>query len=211
MRGMARSTQHLSHQPLLRSHILDAARSIVVRQGFDALSMRKIAEVVGYSPASLYLHFSGRDAIAHALCIEGYAQLLASLHTHDSVLDPGERVKAMAHAYVAFGRANPEVYRLIFMQNPAYTDAAFSDPEAAGETALLLFMQALASSDNPPAAAEIVWTALHGIVSLSLTAAKYLPTPVDVLIDTMLGLCLPGLYVGVKKKSARRRPSARTA
>jgi AcrR family transcriptional regulator len=208
---MASSKQHSSNQPLLRAHILDAARAIVVRDGFDALSMRKIAEVVGYSPASLYLHFASRDAIAHALCVEGYAQMLASLHTHDSMLDPGERVKAMAHAYVAFGRAHPEVYRLIFIQNPAYTDAAFSDPEAAGETALSLFTQALASSDNPPAAAEIVWTALHGIVSLSLTAARYLPTPVDVLIDATLDLCLPGLYVGVKKKSARRRPSARTA
>lgn len=215
---MASSTQHSSHQPLLRAHILDAARAIVVRDGFDALSMRKIAEVVGYSPASLYLHFASRDAIAHALCIEGYAQLLASLHTHDSMLDPGERVKAMAHAYVAFGLAHPEVYRLIFMQNRAYTDAAFGDPEAAGESPLSLFTQALAStastasSDSPPpAAAEIVWTALHGIVSLSLTAAKYLPTPVDVLIDATLDLCLPGLYVGVKKKSARRRPSVRTA
>jgi AcrR family transcriptional regulator len=211
MRWMASSKQHSSHQPLLRAHILDAARAIVVRDGFDALSMRKIAEVVGYSPASLYLHFASRDAIAHALCVEGYAQMLASLHTHDSMLDPGERVKAMAHAYVAFGLAHPEVYRLIFIQNPAYTDAAFSDPEAAGESALSLFAQALASSDNPPAAAEIVWTALHGIVSLSLTAAKYLPTPVDVLIDATLDLCLPGLYVGVKKKYARRRPSARTA
>lgn len=208
---MARSTQHLSNQPLQRSHILDAARSIVVRQGFDALSMRKIAEVVGYSPASLYLHFSGRDAIAHALCIEGYAQLLASLHMHDSLLDPGERVKAMAHTYAAFGRAHPELYQLIFMQNPAYTDAAFSAPEAAGESTLSLFTQALASSDNPPAAAEIVWTALHGIVSLSLSAAKYLPMPVDVRIDTMLDLCLPDLYVGIKKKSARRSSSTRTA
>ena len=209
---MASSKQHSSNQPLLRAHILDAARAIVVRDGFDALSMRKIAEVVGYSPASLYLHFASRDAIAHALCIEGYAQLLASLHTHDSMLDPGERVKAMAHAYVAFGLAHPEVYRLIFMQNRAYTDVAFGDPDAAGESALSLFTQALASSDSPPpAAAEIVWTALHGIVSLSLTAAKYLPTPVDVLIDATLDLCLPGLSVGVKKKSARRRPSARTA
>src|SRR5258708_38249037 len=97
MRGMARSTQHLSNQPLQRSHILDAARSIVVRQGFDALSMRKIAEEVGYSPASLYLHFSGRDAIAHALCSEAHAQLLASLHTPDSMPDPREPVKPMAH------------------------------------------------------------------------------------------------------------------
>lgn len=190
----------------MRSHILDAARAIVVREGFDALSMRKLAEVVGYSPASLYLHFAGRDAIAHALCVEGHAQLLAALHAHDGVADAGERVKAMAHAYVAFGRGHPQVYRLIFTRSPAYTDAAFSDPVSAGETALSLFAQTLASSDTPPAAAETMWAALHGIVSLSLTAATYLPTPIDALIDATLDLCLSG----VKKKTAGRRPSART-
>ena len=202
---MASSKQHLPNQPLLRIHILDAARAIVLREGFDALSMRKIAEVVGYSPASLYLHFAGRDAIAHALCIEGHVQLLAALHAHDAVADASERVRAMAHAYVAFGRAHPEVYRLIFMQSSAYTDAAFSHPASAGETALSLFTQTMAFSDNPSAAAATVWAALHGIVSLSLTAATYLPTPVDALIDATLDLCLSG----VKKKAARRRPSAR--
>jgi AcrR family transcriptional regulator len=206
MRWMASSKQHLSNQPLLRSHILDAARAIVVRDGFGALSMRILAEVVGYSPASLYLHFAGRDAIGHALCIEGHAQLLAALHAHDDVMKPSERVKAMAHAYVAFGRTNPEVYRLIFLQNAAYTDAAFRDPAAAGETALSMFTQALALSGSPPAAAETLWAALHGIVSLSLSAAAYLPTPIDALIDATLDFCLSG----VKKKPARRRPFART-
>src|SRR5471032_1305804 len=134
MRWMASSKQHFSNQPLLRIHILDAARAIVVREGFDALSMRKLAEMVGYSPASLYLHFAGRDAIAQALCVEGHAQLLALLHAHDGVADAGGRVKAMAHAYVAFGRAHPEVYRLIFMQSAAYTNAAFDHPASAGET-----------------------------------------------------------------------------
>lgn len=204
---MASSRQHLSNQPLLRSHILDAARAIVVGEGFDALSMRKLAEVVGYSPASLYLHFAGRDAIAHALCIEGHAQLLAALHAHDCVADASERVKAMAHTYVAFGRAHPDVYRLIFMQSPAYTDAAFNDPASAGEMALSLFKQTMAFSDNPPAAAETLWAALHGIVSLSLSAATHLPTPIDALVDGTIDLCLSG----VKKKTARRRPSARPA
>ena len=203
---MASSKQHLSNQPLLRSHILDAARAIVVREGFDALSMRKLAEVVGYSPASLYLHFAGRDAIGHAICIEGHAQLLAALHAHDDVTKPGEHVKAMAHAYVAFGRANPEVYRLIFLQSAAYTDAAFSDPASDGETALSLFTQALALSGSAAAAAETLWAALHGIVSLSLSAAAYLPTPIDALIDATLDFCLSS----VKKKPARRRPFART-
>lgn len=202
---MVSSKQHIPNQPLLRSHILDAARAIVVRQGFAALSMRKLAEVIGYSPASLYLHFAGRDAIAHALCVESHAQLLAALHEHDGVADPGARLKAVAYAYVNFGRAHPQMYRLIFMDDPAYTDAAFSN--AAPVLSLLTKALALSSSGNPSATAETLWAALHGIVSLSLTAGKYLITPVDTLIGRTLDL----YALDVKKKPVRRRLSARAA
>ena len=202
---MAGSKQHLSNQPLLRIQILDAARVIVVREGFDALSMRKIAGVVGYSPASLYLHFASRDAIAHALCAEGHAQLLESLHAHDGATEPVERLKAMAHAYVTFGQTHPEVYRLIFMQNPAYTDAASKDTASAGETVLSMLTRTLVLVHNPPARAETLWAALHGIVSLSLTAPTAIIALTDALVDETLDLYLPAV---IRKKSARRRPSA---
>ncbi|WP_062090205.1 TetR/AcrR family transcriptional regulator [Caballeronia udeis] len=201
---MVSSKPHLPNQPLLRSHILDAARAIVVRQGFDALSMRKLAEVIGYSPASLYLHFAGRDAIAYALCVEGHAQLLEALRVHDCIAEPVERLRAMAHAYVKFGQAHPEVYRLIFMQNPAYTDDAFSDMASAGETVLSVLTRTLALVHDPAARAGTLWAALHGIVSLSLTAPTVFAAPTGTLIDEMLNLYLPG----VNKKPVRRRPSA---
>src|ERR1700761_4300374 len=87
----------------LRERILDASRRIVMREGFAALSMRKIADAIEYSPATLYLHFENRDEIARALCMEGYAQLLDTLKPHLSVADPAERLKAIWRAYVAFG------------------------------------------------------------------------------------------------------------
>jgi AcrR family transcriptional regulator len=205
MRGMASSKPHFSNQPLLRSQILDAARVIVARHGFDALSMRKLAEVVGYSPASLYLHFAGRDAIGHALSVEGYTMLLTALRASDSVMDAHERLKAMAHAYVAFGLTHPEVYKLVFMQNLAGAGAASGDLDASEETALSLFTHALAAAGSP-AMAETVWTALHGLVSLSLSATRHLPTPADALIDGLLDLCCSR----VKKKPSRRLSASRT-
>lgn len=108
----------------LRTRILDAARRIVMREGFGALSMRKIADAIEYSPATLYLHFESRDAIARALCAEGYAQLLASFEPLTAIADAAERLKAIGRAYVAFGVAHPETYRLIFMEDPSYTGAA---------------------------------------------------------------------------------------
>lgn len=119
----------------LRERILDAARRIVMREGFAALSMRKIADAIEYSPATLYLHFASRDEIAQALCAEGYAQLLETFVPLAQIADPAERLKALGRAYVAFGVAHPETYRLIFMEDPSYTGAALGGAAAASGTA----------------------------------------------------------------------------
>lgn len=114
----------------LRERILDAARRIVMREGFAALSMRKIADAIEYSPATLYLHFASRDEIARALCAEGYAQLLETFVPLAQIADPAARLKAIGRAYVAFGVAHPETYRLIFMEDPSYTGAALGGAAA---------------------------------------------------------------------------------
>ena len=119
----------------LRERILDAARRIVVREGFAALSMRKIADAIEYSPATLYLYFASRDEIARALCTEGYAQLLATFEPLAQIADPAERLKAMARAYVGFGVAHPQTYRLIFMEDPTYMGAALGAASEAEQCA----------------------------------------------------------------------------
>lgn len=119
----------------LRERILDAARRIVMREGFAALSMRKIADAIEYSPATLYLHFASRDEIAQALCAEGFAQLLETFVPLARIADPADRLKALGRAYVAFGVAHPETYRLIFMEDPSYTGAALGGVTAASGAA----------------------------------------------------------------------------
>jgi AcrR family transcriptional regulator len=124
MRYMGITERKTRQKQALRERILDAARRIVIREGFAALSMRKIADAIEYSPATLYLHFESRDEIARALCAEGYEQLLASFEPLAQIADPAERLKGLARAYVAFGVAHPQTYRLIFMEDPTYMSAA---------------------------------------------------------------------------------------
>ncbi|WGS48345.1 TetR/AcrR family transcriptional regulator [Paraburkholderia sp. D15] len=199
----------------LRERILDAARRIVMREGFAALSMRKIADAIEYSPATLYLHFESRDEIARALCEEGYAQLLATFAPLAGMVDPAERLKAIGRAYVAFGVAHPQTYRLIFMEDPSYTGAALSGASAVqtaaqadadidasipadddpGEAALQIMLSALAelqaagrlsASTDIGVWAEAFWATLHGIVALNLTCPVFPSAP----LDTVLGLTL---------------------
>jgi AcrR family transcriptional regulator len=183
----------------LRERILDASRRIVMREGFGALSMRKIADAIEYSPATLYLHFQNRDEIARALCTEGYAQLLASLMPHASLADPAERLKALWRAYVAFGVEHPETYRLIFMEDPTYLSAAFEsaaqDGEDTGDVAFRLVSDAfdelklqgrLPAASDSSVCTEALWATMHGIVALRLTCPVFPRAPLDVVVNAAL-------------------------
>ncbi|MFM0047659.1 TetR/AcrR family transcriptional regulator [Paraburkholderia sediminicola] len=152
----------------LRERILDAARRIVMREGFAALSMRKIADAIEYSPATLYLHFASRDEIVQALCAEGYAQLLETFVPLAQIADPAERLKALGRAYVAFGVAHPETYRLIFMEDPSYTGAAL-----AGVAAVSGAGASVAAVADADASGEVVEvTAAGTAVAGSATSGK---------------------------------------
>ncbi|MDE1184026.1 TetR/AcrR family transcriptional regulator [Paraburkholderia sp.] len=187
----------------LRERILDAARRIVMREGFAALSMRKIADAIEYSPATLYLHFASRDEIAQALCSEGYAQLLATFSPAAHIADPAERLKAIGRAYVAFGTAHPQTYRLIFMEDPAYTGATLiaADANNDGDEALRMMIAAfdelkaagrIASEMNSAVCAEALWATLHGIVSLRLTCSVFPSVSLESVLETSLAAWFGG-------------------
>ncbi len=195
----------------LRARILEAARRIVTRDGFAALSMRKIASAIGYSPASLYLYFQNRDAIAHALGDEGYAQLLAALalpaDPAQPVAEPAERLRALVEAYVAFARAHPQTYRLVFVDLPG-TGRGEQDVEPV----VRVFAQALAALGYPEDTllAEAFWATLHGIVTLAAARPAFARAPLDQLLSAMLGVWLRA-PAGTKRRGAAKPTKATLA
>jgi AcrR family transcriptional regulator len=199
--GRADDTGRLALRQALRGRILDAARRIVARDGFEALSMRKIAHAIGYSPASLYLYFENRDEIARALGDEGYAQLLAELALSGQIADPAERLRALAQAYVAFGLAHPQAYRLVFVDLPG-TSGPDDEPVVRAFSAALA---ALGHPDDTPLA-EALWATLHGVVTLTLTRSAFAQAPLDRLLDVALAPAL-----AVSAATSRRRTTKRTS
>jgi AcrR family transcriptional regulator len=186
-KGGANAAERPALRQAQRERILEAARRIVTRDGLAALSMRKIASAIGYSPASLYLYFENRDEIAYALGVEGRAALLAELAPHAQIADPRERLRALAHAYVAFGFAYPQTYRVMFLDHFMDVSAPAGSAEQ-GDPAVLLFADALAALDDAYDAplVEALWATLHGIVALSLARAGAMRTPPGQLVDTAL-------------------------
>lgn len=191
----------------LRQQILQAAREIVLRDGFAALTMRKIADAIEYAPGTLYLYFENRDEIAKQLCIQGYQELLDFLQPVVAIANPRDRLMAIAESYVGFGMTHAATYRLIFMEDPKITSAALADvsidnsdgPGIQAFQVLITIFDDLKATHNlaldadSAQLAQLLWTSLHGIVSLKLTCSNFLATPAEELVRTMAQIFLTGL------------------
>jgi AcrR family transcriptional regulator len=192
-----------------RDLILKAAREIIVGEGFRALTMRKIAEKTDYVPGAIYLYFSSRDEIARHVCIEGYREWLAFLQPALTVEDPVERLVAYLNLYARFGFAHPETYRLMYMEDPAFSKAELRQApldapkgpgfEAFGHLVSILTelrrRRLLSTHAKPEELADMVWTAVHGVVSLKLLYPKFPRTSADRLVAMLVGTLLRGLLV----------------
>jgi AcrR family transcriptional regulator len=103
----------------LRRLILDEARHLMIAQGYDSLSMRKIASKAGCSATSIYLYFRNKDDLLHALIEEGFEMLRERLvETSARFTDPLERIEVLCREYVQFGLLNPEYYEVMFLLRP---------------------------------------------------------------------------------------------
>ena len=160
----------------LRRAILDHARRLLVADGYDRLSMRRIAAAAGCSATSIYLHFASKDALTHALIDEGMERLHAAL-TAAVVPDPVAALGALSRAYVRFGLDNPEVYPILFQLHPERMARYPAEQYRRARRNIEVFAEALAAGaaagrlraePSADVAASAFWTALHGLVSLSL-------------------------------------------
>ena len=107
--------------------ILDVARVLFREEGYAGLSMRRLADIIGYTPKTIYLYFADKDDLLSELIEEGVERLADQLEAAAvEQPDPGRRLDAVALAYVAFGLDNPYAYEAIFMmrQHPLTRKAA---------------------------------------------------------------------------------------
>ncbi len=194
----------------LRDAILDAAQSIVRDDGLHSLTMRRIADAIDYSPASLYAHFESRELLLAALCREGLAALrLALEESIQGLRDPRARLAALGAAYVRFARERPEMYRLIFMENPALTKGVFESIDSDDAAQALALIAApftdlrvagtIRKSANSARLADLLWTIVHGIASLRL-ACPGLPATGDA---TLIATAIATLVDGSQPRVAR--------
>ena len=167
----------------LREEILQAATRLLVETGDEgAVSVRAVADLVGVTPPSIYLHFGDKNALIFecSQVLMGRLQGVVEAAVAD-IDDPADRLRAAAHTYVAFGLANPEPYRIMFMsphhEVPADFDIATYEGTAAFAALVQLVADVLAArpggpgGPDPAMAAMGLWSAFHGITSVMIAKA----------------------------------------
>jgi AcrR family transcriptional regulator len=166
--------------------ILDTTRLLLVEEGYNNLSMRKIARAVGCSATSIYLHFESKDALIHALIDEGMEQLRGRLQVaRDAGARPLAGLESLCREYIRYGLENPEYYEVMFAIHPEHMARYPAEKYRRARRNLDLFAAALRDTDeagalrvpDPDFGACVVWAALHGAVTLLI--AKRLDVRID--------------------------------
>jgi AcrR family transcriptional regulator len=164
----------------LRQEILDAASELFVRDGYENVSMRRIADKIEYSPTTIYLYFKDKAELLEQLCKEMFGRLVQRLSKiMEQPGDPVERLRRGLLTYIHFGLENPHHYRATFMMvlPEGFDEKKMHQEDSPGMQAYAFLTRGLEdcvkAGKMPPLnvelAAQTLWAGVHGITSLLIT------------------------------------------
>jgi AcrR family transcriptional regulator len=157
------------HHGNLRNALLKAARALLEEKGPSSLGLREVARRVGVSAPSAYHHFPSLDAIAVGLAEQGAGEMAACLKVAPA--DGKGLLLRTGEAYVAFARANPALYRLMFGEGfPAASQSGRAVRDLRQRTYAIV-ERALAErlpAEDLPVAGLYLWSVVHGLALLMI-------------------------------------------
>jgi AcrR family transcriptional regulator len=188
----------IRHKEEVRSGILAAAWNMVTTEGWQSLSIRKIADAIEYSIPVIYNHFENKEAILLEFSKEGYQKLAVILQdAKDSYESSFEQLTGMADAYWDFAFDNKEYYQLMFGLGIPACEMVTQIEEIKSMTSILTstIKEALHIAGNknsdPFLKFNTYWSILHGLVSIQMIEREGKPDKIKKLIlkDAMEGFC----------------------
>ena len=199
---MTLPTRRASYRESLRQEILDAARELFVREGYDATSVRRIAEKAGCSSGILYHYFEDKAAIMAQLVRETFGRLNARMQeVREDSTPPIDRLRRALRTYIDFGLDHPHHYGVLF-RKPIVPESKIVEVFQTegqqcfgclqGLTAMTIASGGMrAGLTDPAEVAQALWVSVHGLVS-AMGGAKGFPfversrlveRQVDILIE----------------------------
>jgi AcrR family transcriptional regulator len=196
-----------------RDEILAAAKELFIQEGYEATTIRRIADAVGVSAPALYLYFRDKEAILLALCDQTFGLLIEQMEEMAQLgLPPIQQLRRCGEAYVRFALANPREYWLTFMSGNTPKQiktqgghkAPVVDPTQPGTAGAIAFQKLIAMFRNIETAgmqlhypvettAELVWMSLHGLAAALINNPEFPWTRRDELIAGMVDMTVRGV------------------
>jgi AcrR family transcriptional regulator len=192
-----------------RDRILDAARELFVTEGYEGVSMRRVAEKIEYSPTAIYVHFADKNELFHELCRLDFARLQEVMRSTEMPADPIERLRQIGRSYIQFGVRFPNHYVFMFMTPHLPQEPDEEDREIMGnpeEDAYAMLKWAVQEAINAGCfrqgvqdaelVSQTLWASVHGVISLNIAKCKD-PwvewRPLEDRAEMMLDIALRGL------------------
>lgn len=189
----------------LRSEILVAATRLLTASDVgDGVTLRAIAREASIAAPSIYPHFADRNAILDAVVAQTFEQLRAVCSVAAEAASSGsgaDEVRAIAHAYLRFAIEQPGLYRVLFGRGPADVSGRRYDRGIDAFELLVTAMTRSAAEASVPGAdaqldAQVLWTALHGLVTLIPATSGFPWRESEALLDRILAPLTVGPIVG---------------
>ena len=172
---MARPSLRPDEIESFRERLCDAAMETFADEGYEAVTLRGLAEKLGCSHATPYRYFADKQEIFAAVCALGFDRFADALErAARGVEDPEQRLRALGRAYFRFATTEPHAYRIMFeLREPeSAAHARYKVKEIRSWQALYqaveLAVQAGVLAGEPDLVAHQMWAGLHGVVSLHL-------------------------------------------
>jgi AcrR family transcriptional regulator len=203
----ARKPRGLGHER--RGEILAAAKQLFIKEGYDNFTTRKLARRVGLSQTGVYVYFKSKDEILDAVCRTTFEALVRRFgEMAEKWSDSPDLFRKLGEAYRDFALQHPDEYRLTFMSGqsaPKFNQRKDltrpMDQQSIGVQAFLLFRDRVGAmmqaghlrAGDVTLVAQIVWAAIHGLVSLMIARPGYLLSERRELFDQMMATLMTGL------------------
>ncbi|PWT85071.1 MAG: hypothetical protein C5B57_03685 [Blastocatellia bacterium] len=198
----------------VRRAILDAARDLFVVEGYQNVSIRKIAERIEYSPAAIYSYFPSKDDIFFALAEEGFRILSDSEQIGDldgaGTVDPLDRIRTIFWRLYEFSRDHPEHFALMFVERTVpritreyerFTFVREMKNRIVGHIQRCIDAKSLPSDVNPLIACRLLTMGLLGVAVMRLSDRLGPGENADDLARDVINVVIAGLRAGVSLQS----------
>ncbi len=174
-----------------RQLITDTARKLAEAEGWDAVTTRRLSTEIEYSQPVVYKHFSSMEGVVASVAVQGFGELADALSSARSgATDGHDALARVAHAFIGFAHDNPALFDAMFTRA---TTLRFADPETPAElnaafAELRAAVDLVAGTRDTDTLAEVVWAALHGLVTLDRSGRlrpEYRSARVDLLVSAL--------------------------